>query len=528
MSPGPASPFNIAHHFIDQPATNHPTRIAIVGEPLPITYGDLAKMVNRAGHALLASGCRPGDRVLLVLPDSAEFIAAFFGAAKIGAIAVPVNPFARASSYAHYLEDSGARFALVHQIAWQEFSAAREGKPLAAVVLVASETETPAASECTPWSHWLADAPSNLAASETLSSDIAFFLYTSGSGGTPKAAVHEHKNMLATSANYAHAVLALTRDDITYSVSKLFFAYGLGNGMYFPLSVGARTILDPGRPRVDRALEIVARHRPTVFFAVPTFYAALLGEVERGLPADFSSVRLAVSAGEALPAEIFTQFKNRFGLEILDGIGSTEMLHMFLSSRPGQARAGSCGMEVPRTQARLLDEAEMPVTASPVTAIQSGNLWVKGPSALREYWNKPELTARTIRDGWVFTGDKFWRDADGYYHHSGRCDDMLKIAGKWVSPGEVENALLGHAAVAEAAVVGKLNDLGLYEPVAFVVLRSSQPPGSGFASSAELANEIIHFANTRLAAYKCPRSVIFLPELPKTATGKIQRFKLRA
>ncbi|NDQ58833.1 MAG: benzoate-CoA ligase family protein [Acidipila sp.] len=523
MSPGPASPCNIAHHFIDLPASNHPTRIAIVGEPLPITYGDLAKMVNRAGNALLASGCRPGDRVLLVLPDSAEFIAAFFGAAKIGAIPVPVNPFARAASYAHYLEDSGARFALVHQIAWQEFSAAREGKPLAAVVLVGPETETPAPSHCVKWSRWLADASSNLAASATLSSDIAFFLYTSGSGGTPKAAVHEHKNMLATSANYAHAVLGLASDDITYSVSKLFFAYGLGNGMYLPLSVGARTILDPGRPRVDRTLEIVARHHPTIFFAVPTFYAALLSEVERGLPADFSSVRLAVSAGEALPAEIFTQFKNRFGLEILDGIGSTEMLHMFLSSRSGQARAGSCGTAVPSTQARILDEVETPVCSD-----QIGNLWVKGPSALREYWNQPELTARTIRDGWVFTGDKFWCDADGYYHHSGRCDDMLKVAGKWVSPGEVENALLGHAAVAEAAVVGKLNALGLYEPVAFVVLRSSPPPGSGFASSAALANEIIDFANTRLAAYKCPRSVIFLPELPKTATGKIQRFKLRA
>jgi benzoate-CoA ligase len=324
--------------------------------------------------------------------------------------------------------------------------------------------------------------------------------------------------MLVATHNFAHGVLGIRLDDRLFSVSKLYFAYGLGNGMYFPLHFGATTILHPDRPRPDEIAEVIARHRPTILFSVPTFYAALLQESERGLALDFSSVRLAVSAGESLPAEIFNKFRERFGVEILDGIGSTEMLHIFLSSRPGKARPGTCGREVPGYEARILNDVGEAVNDG-----EAGNLWTKGDSAFAEYWRIPELTARTKRDGWVNTGDKFTRDADGYYHYCGRADDMMKVSGMWVSPGEVENALLAHSAVAECAVVGHADGVGLIRPVAYIVLRR------GVANSAGgLDSEINGWLRTRLPGFKCPHEFRFVPELPKTATGKIQRYLLRS
>jgi benzoate-CoA ligase len=287
--------------------------------------------------------------------------------------------------------------------------------------------------------------------------------------------------------------------------------------MYFPLSVGARTVLNPERTKVGRVIELVKRHRPTVFFAVPTFYAAVLREAEKdNCGVDCSSVRQCVSAGEALPAEIFERWKKRFGLEILDGIGSTEMLHMFISSRPGKCKPGSCGFPVPGYEAKIIDEVGEPVRDGEV-----GNLWVRGESAFAEYWRIPELTARTKRGEWVVTGDKFVRDSNGYYHYCGRADDMLKISGMWVSPVEVENALLGHARVAEAAVVGATDAQGLTYSVAHVVLRE------GIDRSEKLAAEICEHVRARLVSYKVPREVRFWSELPKTVTGKIQRFLLR-
>jgi len=512
--------FNVATHFIDRPAQEHPRRVAIVGEPAAVTYAELSLLVNRVGNALRGSKRQPGERVLIVVPDSAEFIASFFGAAKIGAVAVPVNPMTRSADYAYFLADSGARMAIVHSAALAEFLPAVHGTPLERVVLVGTSPSAPpeasAPVEFLNWIPWTQAGSIELPPYRTAASDTAFFLYTSGSGGQPKAAVHQHKDMLITSRGFAAGVLGLRPDDRTLSVSKLFFAYGLGNGMYFPFSVGASTVLNPDRPRADRIIDLVARHKPTVFFAVPTFYAALLREVDSGVAADFASVRLAVSAGEMLPPKIFEQFRKKFGLEILDGIGSTEMLHMFCSSRPGQARPGSCGVEVPGYEVRIVDDTDQPVLAGEI-----GNLWVKGESAFAGYWNKPELTARTKRGEWVVTGDKFFRDADGYYHYCGRADDMMKVAGMWVSPGEVENVLLGHPAVAEAAVVGAIDSAGLTRSVAYVVLRA------GGEGSAELAEEIREFARTRLVGYKCPQEVRFQAELPKTATGKIQRFRLR-
>jgi benzoate-CoA ligase len=288
--------------------------------------------------------------------------------------------------------------------------------------------------------------------------------------------------------------------------------------MYFPLAAGASTLLFPERPRADLIADAVRRHRPTVFFSVPTFYAALLREADSGAAIDFSSLRLAVSAGEALPAEIFTRFRERFGIEILDGLGSTEMLHMYMSTRPGQAHAGSCGLPVPGYHVKIVDEQERELTNREI-----GNLWVSGPSRFIEYWNAPEISRSRINGEWYLTGDKLTRDQEGFYHYCGRADDMMKVSGMWVSPVEVENALLGHPAVAECAVVGQFDSVGLTRPVAYIVLRRGvQQPGGAMDS------EISAWLRTRLVGYKCPEEFKFVTELPKTATGKIQRFRLRS
>jgi len=508
---------NVASHFLDAPAASYRERIAIVGEPREVTYGELAALANRAGNALGAQGVSRGDRVLIVLPDSVDFIAAFFGAAKIGAVAVPVNPLARSSDYIHYLENSEPRAAIVHSESLAEFLPASSVCPQIPIVVVGEKKIDLHGVSCAKWSEWIAAASGQLAAADTSPGDSAFMLYTSGSGGTPKAAVHRHSDMLVTSRGFARGVLDLCEEDVTFSVSKLFFAYGLGNGMYFPLFAGARTVLNPERTKVDRVIELVKHRRPTIFFAVPTFYAAILREAEeKNYGADFSSVRQCVSAGEALPVEIFERWRKQFGLEILDGIGSTEMLHMFISSRPGKCRPGSCGFPVPGYEVKIVDDS-----GGSVRDGETGNLWVRGQSAFSEYWRIPELTARTKRGDWVVTGDKFFCDSEGYYHYCGRADDMLKVAGMWVSPMEVENALLGHPHVAEAAVVGATDERGLSYSVAHVVLRGA------VQGSEKLAAEICEHVKARLVSYKVPREVRFCSELPKTVTGKIQRFKLR-
>ena len=508
--------FNIASYFLDEPARRHPRRTAILGEPREVCYEELAELANRVGNALLSEGCERGDRVLIILPDSAEFIAAFFGAAKIGAVAVPVNSMARATDYRHYLGDCAARIAILHSSAVAEFVAGSGESLQTTIVLVGDEIANSGGLACLRWSDWVGAASTRLTSAATSPFDSAALLYTSGSGGAPNGAVHQHKDLLVASRGFAQGVLGLGANDITFSVSKLFFAYGLGNAMYFPFSVGAQTLLNPERTKVAKVTELVSRRRPTVFFAVPTFYAALLREAERNMEIDFSSVRLAVSAGETLPKEIYEKFRRRFSLEILDGIGSTEMLHIFLSSRPGAVRPGSCGTPTPGYAARIVDDVGREVGHG-----EMGNLWVRGSSAFARYWNKPELTSRVRQGEWVSTGDKFICDADGYYFYCGRSDDMLKIAGMWVSPIEIENVLLGHPLVAEAAAVGRTDADGLTEAVAFVVLRN------GLLRSAALAQEILEHVRARLVAHKCPREVRFCAEFPKTATGKIQRFKLR-
>jgi benzoate-CoA ligase family protein len=519
MAP-PQDVFNIAHEFIERPAQEHPSKLAILGVERRATYAELEREMNRIACALREYGCRSGDRVLLVLPDSLEFIAAFFGAAKIGALPVPVNSTARLSDYLHYVADSGARFAIVHISAWDEFKPALHASAVEFTVAVGSRARLDPAGPGTiiRWEDWLPlDAP-DVPLHPTSPAAPAFLLYTSGSGGAPRAAVHRHGSMAVTAKSYAQGILGLRPDDVTFSVSKLFFAYGLGNGMYFPLSVGAATLLFPERPAANLIADAVGKYRPTVFFSVPTFYASLLREAESGRPMDFSSVRLAVSAGESLPAEIFIRFRARFGIEIFDGIGSTEMLHIYISPRPGESRPGSCGVPVPGYRLKILDENEREVPDGEI-----GNLWVAGASRFSEYWNAPEISRSRINGDWFLTGDKLTRDADGCYHYCGRADDMMKVSGMWVSPADVENALLGHPAVDECAVVGQFDSDGLTRPVAYIVLRAGlQQPGGG------LDSEISAWLRTRLVGYKCPQEFRFVRQLPKTATGKIQRYLLRA
>ena len=516
----PPETFNIADEFIARPAREQPQKIAVLGVARQATYAELAHEVNRVAVALRDSGCRPGDRVLVVLPDSVEFIASFFGAAKIGALPVPVNSMARASDYQHFLMDCGARFAIVHITAYPEIQSSLAASEVSQTIVVESRgyVEKQPGLKVVTWEDWLAKNPGEVQTHSTTANDPAFLLYTSGSGGSPRAAVHRHRGMIVTSASFAQKVLGLRADDITFSVSKLYFAYGLGAGMYFPFSVSATSVLFPERPRADLIAEVVVRHRPTVFFSVPTFYAALLQEAETGRKPDFSSVRLAVSAGEPLPAEIFSRFRDRFDIEILDGIGSTEMLHMYIATRPKEARPGSCGVPVPGCEVRIVDEAERELPDGEI-----GHLWVSGGSRFLGYWNDPEISRSRIQGDWFLTGDKLTRDADGFYHYCGRADDMMKVSGMWVSPADVENALLGHPAVAECAVVGQADPLGLIRPVAYVVLRQGvQQPGGG------LDSEIGSWLRTRLVGYKCPEKYHFIRELPKTATGKIQRYLLRS
>jgi len=502
--------FNVGSHFVDANlVAGRGDSLAILFEEQQLTYREVAVEVQRAANALARTGIGRGDRVLLLLLDSPAFVAAFWGAIKRGAVAVPVNTLLTPEDYEFILRDSGARVLIVHDVLFEKVAPALARHPGLKVVWVAGRPADGAAR----FEDVLAREPAEAEAAATYRDDPAFWLYTSGSTGRPKAAIHRHRDMVYCFEGYARGILRMTAADRTFSASKLFFAYGLGNALYFPFGVGASTVLLAERPTGEKAVEMIRRYRPTVFFAVPTLYAALL-QVADAQPADFASVRLAVSAGEALPASLWERCRERFGLEILDGIGSTEMLHMFISNRPGEVVPGSSGRPVPGYEARVVDEQ-----GNDVAPGQIGSLWIRGASAAAGYWNRPELTAATFREEWTVTGDKYIRDAGGYYFYCGRTDDMLKVSGLWVSPLEIETALLAHPQVIECAVVGATDRDGLTKPKAFVVTRQ---PDSG-----ALEPELREFLRERLPGYKIPEWIVFAETLPKTATGKIQRFKLR-
>lgn len=504
--------FNAATHFVDrQVVEGRGDKVAIECGDERVTYRQVAERVNRFASALGARGIQPEQRIALVLQDTPAFAYAFFGAIKAGCVPVPLNTLWRAKDYLHALTDSAARVLVISEALLREFDAIDRARLPALEHVMVVGAPRPGALN---FDGVLADASPSFDAHPTHKDAMAFWLYSSGSTGNPKGCVHLQHDMYVCAEAYAKGVLGMRESDRCFSAAKLFFAYGLGNALYMPFSVGATTILSPDPPRPATVYDIIARHRPTLFFSVPTNFGMLLAHEG---DFDLSGIRWAVSAGEALPEPIFRRFKQRFGVEILDAIGSTECLHMFIANRPGHAKPGSSGQIVPGYEARIVDEHDQPVPVG-----HMGNLLIKGDSTCAYYWNQHEKTKQTILGEWIRTGDKYHCDADGYYYYGGRSDDMLKAGGIWVSPVEIESVLIDHEAVLECAVVGREEADGLSKPFAYVVLHAH------VTGTPELATALQTYVRERLAEYKRPRGVEFVTELPKTATGKLQRFKLRA
>jgi benzoate-CoA ligase family protein len=485
-------------------------KVAIYYGDKQITYGELARRINRFGHALKALGVRQEERVLLVLNDTPSFPIAFFGAMRIGAVPIPVNTLLRGDEYRFFVENSRSRAVVAD---FQHYEKVREGlegyeEPVEVIV-----TNGPAEGAHS-FEDLLEAGGDELSPVTTHKDDPAFWLYSSGSTGKPKGAVHLHHDIMYTCETYARHVLEVTEDDICFSASKLFHAYGLGGGISFPYWAGSSSVLLPGRPTPQAVLETIQRYRPTLFFSVPTLYNAILNYAD-ATNYDLSSIRLCASAAESLPAGMWKRWKDTFGSTILDGIGSTEMLHIFISNTLDGLRPGSSGKPVPGYEARILDEEGYPVEVG-----EAGYLSVKGDSAAAYYWRNHEKTKATMQGEWLFAGDWYRMDEDGFYWYEGRSDDMIKVSGLWVSPVEVESTLMDHPAVVEAAAVG-IPVGGLTRVKAYIILRE------GYGGSEALTGELQNWCKDRLKRYQYPHLVEFVDELPKTVTGKIQRFKLR-
>ena len=504
---------NAAAVLVDKNVAEGPAaKPAILCGDRTVTYRDLQGGVNRLGNLLKALGVRMEERVAILLPDTPEFAFAFFGAMKIGAVAVPLNTLLLPRDYEYLLNDCRARVLVVHASLADRVAAVRgDLRYLEHLLVCGGEAEGGEGLEAA-----MEGASPALAAADTSKDDAAFWLYSSGTTGFPKGAVHLHHDMIVAADLYAVGAVGLGESDVSFSVAKLFFAYGLGNGLYFPLRTGGTTVLLPDRPVPDKVFGVLERHQPTVFYSVPTSYAQLLHAAEKEGRTGLGRVRMCVSAGEPLPKPIFERWRDRFGVDILDGIGSTEILHIFISNRPGRARAGSTGEVVPGYEARIVDDQGRDLADG-----QVGNLLIRGDSIAAGYWNKHEQTGRTFLGEWIDTHDKFSRDGDGYFWYAGRSDDMMKVSGMAVWPTEVEALLQGHPAVLEAGVAAALDEEGLTKPYAYVVLKD------GRQASADLARELQDHVKMHAPPYKYPRWVEFVDALPKTATGKIQRYKLR-
>jgi benzoate-CoA ligase family protein len=505
---------NAASFFVDRHvAEGRGTRGAHRAPGAALTWTDVAASANRFGNMLQASGVAMEHRVLLVLDDTPAFVAAFWGTVKIGAIAVPVNPLMTADEYEFLLNDSRARVAVVEEAVVPLIEAVRARCPFLRGVVVAGR----ASGDARALDGLMERASPTLAAAPTHGDDVMYWGYTSGSTGRPKAAVHTHAHFHAAAELVGLGVFGLRADDLVFSASKMYFAFGLGNTLYFPAAPGAASLLIPGRVAPEDAFAIITRERPTLFFTVPTLYARMLAVPDAARGYDLSSLRLCVSSGEALPPALFDAWRERFGLTLHDVIGSTEALHDFIATRPGRARRGTVGELVPGFEARIVDDDGNDVTPGAV-----GHLLIKGPTTAPYYWHRPDRTRSTMAGEWLRTGDMMSRDADGYFSFAGRGDDMLRVSGQWVSPAEVEGRLVTHPAVLEAAVAATAGGAGATEPRAWVVLRN------GAAGTPALERELGEWLRAGLAHYKVPRHVDFVAELPRTATGKIQRFRLRA
>jgi benzoate-CoA ligase len=491
------------------------SKLAYIDDEGTYTYAELDERVNRCAGALLKLGLQPEQRVLLCLQDTIDFPTVFLGCITAGLIPVTVNTLLTTPDYDHLLRDSRARALVVTESLLPWFAPLIGHHSSLKHVIVSHVGSNGAASGTLSLSQALAEAPGPVEPYITSPDNPCFWLYSSGSTGAPKGTVHAHGSLIQTAELYARPILGLREDDRVFSAAKLFFAYGLGNALTFPLAVGATAVLMRERPTPEAVFARLRRHHPTVFCGVPTLYASLLAASGAPEPAEIP-LRACISAGECLPAGIGEEWTRRFGIDILDGIGSTEMLHIFLSNRPGQVQYGTTGTPVPGYQVRLVDEEGHPVPDGEI-----GELQVAGPTAALGYWNNREKNRQTFYGPWTRTGDKYFRNNAGRYVHAGRADDMLKVGGIYVSPVEVESALISHPAVLEAAVVGREDPGGLIKPLAYIVPRADAQPGSA------LVEELKLHVKSRLAPFKYPRWIEFLPELPKTATGKIQRFKLR-
>ncbi|SDI43366.1 benzoate-CoA ligase family protein [Nonomuraea jiangxiensis] len=519
--------FNASVYLVDrQVEAGRGDHVALTGPAGTVTYAELAAQVAALATGLRTLGVRPEERVLLVMSDRPETVITVLAVMRMGAVAVPVSTMYTDAELGTLIRDSRARVV----VATPEFEptvreALLDAPDVAVLVLTDADGRPPAGpadpagaarsltAEVTTcrWADLLPTGPQAAPAYDTWRDSAALWLYTSGTTGAPKAAMHRHGAIRDVYETYGRQVLGIRPKDRCLSVARLFFAYGIGNSLFFPLAAGATAILDPARPTPAGVLASVAEHRPTLFFAGPTFFAALLATDAPGT--SFQSVRLAVSAGEALPAEIYRRFTGRFGTDILDGLGSTEALHIFISNRPGRVRPGSSGTVVPGYEAKLLDDFGAPVKDG-----EPGHLYVRGDSVATGYWCRTATTRQVFQGEWLRTGDTYIRGEDGFYQCLGRSNDMIKAGGIWVSPMEVEGRLLQHVSVGECAVVAYIDSEGLEKPVACVV----SAPGRTVDAA-----ELVAFCRDGLAAFKRPREVLILDELPKTATGKIQRVVVR-
>jgi benzoate-CoA ligase len=504
--------FNMADYFLYhnvEEGREHKTCLYFRDETY--TYGETVGMANRVGNALREVGLEMEDRVLIVLPDCPEFVWTWFGASRIGAVITMVNPLLPAEDYKYYLEYTRARVAVIHESLLKNFEeAAASARYLRQVLVVGREhgrflsfeqAVNAQADECTP--------------ADTHRDDIAIWLFTSGSTGHPKGAVHLHHDLPFNTEVFARRTVGVRENDLTVSVPKLFFGYATGTNLLFPFAVGGATALFEERSTPEKLFEVIERFRPTVLTTVPTMINAMLN-MEGSAQRDLSSLRFCYSAGEALPVELYTRWMETFGVEIYDGIGSAEMFHIYITNRPGDVKPGSLGRIVEGYEARIVDAdgKEVPVG-------EMGTLKIKGDSAALCYWNAHEKSKETFSGDWCTTGDQFHLDAEGYYWYHGRTDDMLKVSGVFVAPAEIENCLLQHESVREAAVVGHDAGDGLVKPKAFIVLREGHAPGEA------LAQNIQEFVKSHLALYKYPRRVEFVASLPKNDRGKIDRKKLK-
>jgi acetyl-CoA synthetase len=510
--------YNASRILFDNIAAKRGDRLAVIGPSGQRTYAELCADASRWGQGLRSIGLQRGDRILMFLDDTPSYPAAFFGAVRAGLVPLLINTLTPPDLLQFYLADSGATAAVVDA----EFSArfshvACSGTQLQTLIIVNGSPQPNAAPQCFAAESWLPTFSARLEEADTNRNEMAFWMYSSGSTGRPKGIVHLQHDMAYTDRSFARHVLELSSTDICFSVPKMFFAYGFGNSVTFPFSVGATAMLLPGQPKPDKIFEAIERFRPTVFFGLPTLYTALT-KADGATACDFSSLRLSVSAAEVLSAEVFNEWKGLTSLEIVEGLGSTEVLHVYLSNLPSRKKLGSAGLRVPGYEVELKDSKGLPVSRG-----EEGVLWVRGDSNSPSYWNRPDKTAETMREGgWIYTGDRFIRDDEGFYFFRGRADEMVKISGQWVYPLEVELCLAEHPDILECAVFAvELPDRRMSLKAAVVL--KGQPE-----ESTKVTRALQDYVKGKLLPYKYPREIEFLSELPKTGTGKIDRQSLRS